>query len=61
MSVPSHNHESSQQTEAHNDLWADHGADFVLIAEGTPPSRIALGRERMLVSRLYLGLLRTHN
>jgi len=35
------------------------GSDFVLIAECKPPSRIELARERMLVSRLYLGLLRT--
>jgi len=59
MSVPSENQESWPQAEAHDDLWADHGSDFILIAEGKPPSRIELGRERMLVSRLYLGLLRT--
>lgn len=59
MSVPSDNQESWPQAEAHDDLWADHGSDFILIAEGKPPSRIELGRERMLVSRLYLGLLRT--
>jgi hypothetical protein len=39
--------------------WVDHGSDFILIAEGKPPSRIALARERMLVSRLYVGLLQT--
>ena len=59
MSVPSENQETWSQAEAHNDIWADHGSDFVLIAEGRPPSRIELARERMLVSRLYLGLLRT--
>jgi DNA-binding MarR family transcriptional regulator len=59
MSVPSHNQEAWPQAKAHNDLWADHGADFVLIAEGRPPSRIELGRERMLICRLYLGLLQT--
>jgi DNA-binding MarR family transcriptional regulator len=59
MSVPSDNQESWPQAEAHDDLWAEHGSDFILIAEGKPPSRIELGRERMLVSRLYLGLLRT--
>src|ERR1700752_1385222 len=37
----------------------DHGSDFVLIAEGKPPSRIALAHERMLVCRLYIGLLQT--
>jgi predicted transcriptional regulator len=30
-----------------------------LIEDGKPPSRIELARERMLISRLYLGLLRT--
>jgi DNA-binding MarR family transcriptional regulator len=39
--------------------WVDHGSDFVLIPEGKPPSRIALARERMLVCRLYVGLLQT--
>ena len=58
MSVPSHNQECWAQAEAHHDVWADHGSDFVLIAEGRPP-RIELARERMLISRLYLGLLRT--
>jgi hypothetical protein len=56
MSVPSHNQECWAQAEAHHDVWADHGSDFVLIAEGRPPSRIELAREP---SRLYLGLLRT--
>jgi hypothetical protein len=30
-----------------------------LITEGKPPSRIELARERMLICRLYLGLMRT--
>jgi DNA-binding MarR family transcriptional regulator len=41
------------------DAWADHGSDFVLITEGKPPPRIELAKERMLICRLYLGLLRT--
>jgi hypothetical protein len=59
MSVPSDIQTS--KAEAHGDahLWADHGSDFVLIAEGKPPSRIELARERMLICRLYLDLLRT--
>ena len=52
MSVPSHNQECWAQAEAHHDVWADHGSDFVLIAEGRPPSRIELARERMLISRV---------
>jgi predicted transcriptional regulator len=39
--------------------WDYQHSDFVLIAQGKPPSRIELARERMLISRLYLGLLRT--
>lgn len=39
--------------------WVDHGSNFILIDEGKPPSRIALARERMLISRLYIGLLQT--
>src|SRR6516165_8824946 len=61
MSVPSENQASWPQAEAQSDagVWADHGSDFVLISEGRPPSRIELARERMLICRLYLGLLRT--
>src|SRR5215467_30462 len=61
MSVPSENQASWPQAEAHSDagVWADHGSDFVLISEGRPPSRIELARERLLICRLYLGLLRT--
>ena len=34
-------------------------ADFVLIDEIQPPPRIELARERMLMCRLYLGLIRS--
>jgi hypothetical protein len=46
---------------AHNPAHAraDESSDFVLVAEGKPPPRIALARERMLICRLYLGLLQT--
>lgn len=39
-------------------LWDD-GCDFVLVEEGRPPSRIELARERMLMCRLYLGLIQS--
>ncbi len=39
--------------------FVDHGADFVLVDDGKPPSRIALARQRMLICRLYVGLLQT--
>jgi IclR helix-turn-helix domain len=47
------------QDEAQRGEDAFQGSDFVLIEEGKPPSRIELARERMLISRLYLGLLQT--
>jgi DNA-binding MarR family transcriptional regulator len=37
----------------------DPAFDFVLVKEIQPPRRIELARERMLMCRLYLGLIRT--
>ena len=61
MSVQKVNQASSPPSEASNDAhaWEDYGSDFVLVAEGKPPPRIERARERMLICRLYLGLLRT--
>jgi predicted transcriptional regulator len=61
MSIQNEGQGSQRQHEAHNDALAsvDHGWDFVLVAEGKPPSRITLARERMLICRLYVGLLQT--
>jgi DNA-binding MarR family transcriptional regulator len=56
MSVQTEHQVSHSQAD---DAWTDYGSDFVLIAEGKPPPRIELARERMLICRLYLGLLRT--
>src|SRR5580704_13838120 len=56
MSVQTEHQVSRSQAE---DTWTDYGSDFVLIAEGKPPPRIELARERMLICRLYLGLMRT--
>jgi hypothetical protein len=36
-------------------------ADFVVLADIRPPERIEFARERMLLSRLYLGLIQTMN
>jgi hypothetical protein len=49
------------QTAAHvaAQAWSHLGDDFVLIDEVKPPPRIALARERMLMSRLYIGLIRS--
>ncbi len=59
MSVQNDNQASWSPNEAQNDALAWEGSDFVLVAEGKPPPRIAQARERMLICRLYLGLLRT--
>jgi DNA-binding MarR family transcriptional regulator len=58
-SVPNESEASWSQDEAQAHAWDYQHSDFVLIAQGKPPSRIELARERMLICRLYLGLLRT--
>jgi DNA-binding MarR family transcriptional regulator len=47
-----------QQTQGveHTDA---HEPDFVLVQDYRPPPRIELARERMLMCRLYLGLIRS--
>jgi hypothetical protein len=56
MSVQNDHQVSHSQAE---NAWTDYGSDFVLIEESKPPPRIELARERLLICRLYLGLLRT--
>ena len=48
MSVQNDHQVSHSQRD---DAWAEHGPDFVLIAEGKPPPRIELARERLLTRR----------
>jgi DNA-binding MarR family transcriptional regulator len=55
----SNDNEGPPERQAHDEVQTDFRSDFVLIAEGRPPSRIALARERMLISRLYVGLLQS--
>ena len=55
MSVQNDTQALWSQDETHSGEQAFQGSDFVLIEEGKPPSRIELARERMLISRLYLG------
>ena len=50
---------SLDETRSEEHAFQDQGSDFVLIEEGKALSRIELARERMLISRLYLGLLRS--
>jgi hypothetical protein len=61
MSIQNGAQGSQPPHAAHDDplAWVDHGSDFVLVTEGKPPSRITLARERMLICRLYVGLLQT--
>jgi DNA-binding MarR family transcriptional regulator len=59
MPIERTQHASISEGYWSHDLDSDHFSDFVLIAERRPPPRIELARERMLVSRLYLGLLQT--
>jgi hypothetical protein len=40
-------------------LEGAHEPDFVLVQDYRPPPRIELARERMLMCRLYLGLIRS--
>jgi len=39
--------------------WPESVRDFVLVPEAKPPPRIELARERMLMCRLYIGLIRS--
>ena len=61
MSIEKTHHASVSEDNWLHGADSNHVSDFVLIEERGPPPRIELARERMLVCRLYLGLLQTHN
>ena len=50
---------SSERNES--GVWTNEGSDFVLLHDMKPPPRIELARQRMLLCRLYIGLIRTIN
>jgi DNA-binding MarR family transcriptional regulator len=50
-----HHAKSTEPAKAH----VLHEPDFVLVHDRQPPPRIELARERMLMCRLYLGLIRS--
>jgi hypothetical protein len=52
-----HKDHSSSRGHSHR----DRGTDFLLVQDVHPPPRIELARERMLLCRLYLGLIRSIN
>ncbi|HUL88868.1 MAG TPA: helix-turn-helix domain-containing protein [Pseudolabrys sp.] len=54
-------HESSAHHAKHAEVWREPGSDFVLVDEILPSPRIELARERMLMCRMYLGLIRSMN
>lgn len=51
---------SRRRPEDGSDRHAQH-PEFVLVNEVRPPQRIELGRQRMVMCRLYLGLIRSLN
>lgn len=51
------NSQNAKHAEVH--IWHEPGSDFVLVDERQPPPRIELARERMLMCRLYMGLIRS--
>jgi len=60
--MPNPSHQGSQTQGAQHaatQAWAHLGDDFIMLDEVRPPPRIAMARERMLMSRLYLGLIRS--
>ena len=52
---------NAPETDADDRFGENHMPDFVLLAEIKPPPRIQLARERLLLSRLYLGLIQALN
>jgi DNA-binding MarR family transcriptional regulator len=55
------NHDTDLASEQHTErfVWPESASDFVMMPDIKPPPRIELARERMLMCRLYLGLIRS--
>ena len=56
--------ERNQLKATGRDEWpatSGNSADFIVLDDTRTPPRIELGRERMLLCRLYLGLIQTMN
>jgi DNA-binding MarR family transcriptional regulator len=51
----------SKTTEPDERPVSESSTDFIVLDDVRPPARIELGRERMLLCRLYLGLIQTVN
>jgi DNA-binding MarR family transcriptional regulator len=59
MTVRGNQPDEVQTNERHASTGA--GEDFILLGDVQPPRRIEFARERMLLCRLYIGLIRTIN
>ena len=63
MATPTNRDPASEMESAglfDEKAWqSDPVSDFVLVREVQPPRRIEMARERMLMCRLYLGLIRS--
>lgn len=59
--MESHKDRRASPTQDTKHACREPGADFVIIQEFRPPARFELARERMLMCRLYLGLIRSIN
>jgi hypothetical protein len=53
--------EAQQRQPDGSRSWETSNSDFVLVDDVQPPRRIALARQRMLMCRLYLGLIQSLN
>jgi hypothetical protein len=60
-SVMASERNQSKATERDECPAPGNSADFIVLDDTRPPPRIELGRERMLLCRLYLGLIQTMN
>ena len=54
-------HHSATSSPAQTSKWSAAGEEFVVLDTVQPPARLEMARERILLSRLYLGLIRSLN
>ena len=59
MALSEHHPETGSPAETSK--WSAAGEEFVVLDTFQPPARLEMARERILLSRLYLGLIRSLN
>jgi hypothetical protein len=57
--MANHERDLASERQSGSSAWPEEIADFVLVDDVKPPPRIAMARERMVMCRLYLGLIRS--